>query len=313
MPLTTAQRLQRVRVRAAELPLWRIRARSPIEGWHFDGEPISPGAPWPTRDGVARFSVEAAAPAHWPLEGVRLSLNVGGESLLTLAYGEGKVERFGLDPNHEEFPLRAHAVAISTESVSRLPFGQPVRAPKLERAMFVWVDLAVEALHRLLTQIAEAIEALGADEVVPHLLESAEEALRSLDWPSNSQAYVARIAPSSRQQTIWRLPPVDEDPAGLDDAQRASVKAAHAALGDRLAHLRRRFPPRGRLARVARWPSSTRPAGGSPRCDPSGRGSATSPERTCGRRRPEPSATWTRSSEPTCAWSRMPSPRRRST
>ena len=248
MPLTTAQRLQRVRVRAAELPLWRIRARSPIEGWHFDGEPISPGAPWPTRDGVARFSVEAAAPAHWPLEGVRLSLNVGGESLLTLAYGEGKVERFGLDPNHEEFPLRAHAVAISTESVSRLPFGQPVRAPKLERAMFVWVDLAVEALHRLLTQIAEAIEALGADEVVPHLLESAEEALRSLDWPSNSQAYVARIAPSSRQQTIWRLPPVDEDPAGLDDAQRASVKAAHAALGDRLAHLRRRFPPRGRLA-----------------------------------------------------------------
>lgn len=248
MPLTTAQRLHRLRVRAAELPLWRVRARAPIAGWRCDGEPIASGAPWPRIEGLARLAAEAEAPADWPLEATRLSLNVGGESLLSLAYGDSVTERFGLDPNHEEFPLRARAVSISTESVARLPFGQPVRAPKLERAEFVWVDRAVDALHLLLTQVAEAIAALAEHECVPHLLEAAEAALRGLDWPSDSQAYVARITPSSRQQTIWRLPPVGEAPPGLDASQRASVEAAHFELTARIAELRLRFPPRGRLA-----------------------------------------------------------------
>ena len=137
---------------------------------------------------------------------------------------------------------------IAIESVARAPFGQPVRTPTLARAEIAWVDVEVEALHRLLTQIVEAAATLGEDEVVPHLLEAGRGGATRRLLAVRTPAYVSRIAPSSRQQTIWRLPPVAEDPPGLDEAERASVEAAHSALVASLAELRRRYPPRGRLA-----------------------------------------------------------------
>jgi hypothetical protein len=45
-------------------------------------------------------------PEDWPLDETRLILDLGGESLVTLDDGEGKLVRFGLDPNHREFPLK---------------------------------------------------------------------------------------------------------------------------------------------------------------------------------------------------------------
>ena len=248
MPLTQEQRLERLTTRIAELTLWRAREAIETGEWTFDGEPIAVGAAWPRREPVVRLTAKAALPAHWPLSEARLSLNVGGESLVSLTDDTGETIRFGLDPYHEEFPLVARRFAIETESAPRLPFGQPVATPRLARAALLWLDPAVCRLERRLTLIAETVEALKDHEANPHLLEAAEQALRSLQWPSATADYVARVAPSRAQQTIWRLPETVAHPAALNAPERASVESAYQRLTATLQDLQQRFPPQGDVA-----------------------------------------------------------------
>ena len=248
MPLTFDQRIDRLSRRTQEVALWRVRETLDIEAWLFDGESIALGAPWPRNDGVAHMTAHAVIPENWAIEESRLGLDVGGESLLTLTYSDGVEESFGLDPYHQEFPLLGRTFAFATESVARLPFGQPVRAPHLNRAGLVRVDLLVERLSLLLTQIVEAARTLAGDDVVPHLIDAADAALRGLDWPSLTADYTARVAPSRQQQTIWRLPESSARPPGLDESQRASVVSAYEALTSELRALQVRFPPRGQIA-----------------------------------------------------------------
>ena len=59
MPLTLAQRIDRLDVRVAELESWKVRERRPL-ALAFDGAPIAVGAPWPRADGVVRFVVFVA-------------------------------------------------------------------------------------------------------------------------------------------------------------------------------------------------------------------------------------------------------------
>ncbi len=95
-------------------------------------------------------------------------------------------------------------------------------------------------------QVAEAILVLPGHDVVPHLLNAAEAAQRSLDWPSATLDYNARMAPSPIQQRIWELPELPSDPSGLDQGQRASVVAAHDQLVAELKALQRSSRPRAR-------------------------------------------------------------------
>jgi alpha-mannosidase len=248
MPLRFDQRLERLQTRLRELEFWRARETLDIDGWRFDGKRIALGAPWPRREGVARLEASAAVPEGWPLEEARLALNVGGESLLTLTYENGETASFGLDPYHQEFPLVGRRFAICAQSVARLPFGEPVRDPRLQRAALLRLDLAVCRFSQLLSLVAEAAETLGEHEAAPHLVEAAEAALRAIDWPSASADYIARIAPSRQQQTIWRRPEPIADPAPLNERERASVEAAADALTATLRRLQRRFPPQGEVA-----------------------------------------------------------------
>ena len=247
MSLTLDQRRQRLRARAEELDAWRLRARAPVHGWTCDGAPLSPGAPWPSRDGVRHFVASVSAPKEWPISETRLRLDLGGESFVTLVYETG-AESFGLDPYHNEFPLQAHDFSVQAESVARLPFGQPVPAPVFNAAECAWVDGEVESLRRLLQQVVEAAATLGAHEVVTHLLDAGEAALRSLRWPSRTPDYVARIAQSPAMQSVWRLPTIDPNPPALTDDERASVSRARLALAARLRDLRVEYPPRGKIA-----------------------------------------------------------------
>lgn len=247
MALTIAQRLDRLAVRLEELAYWRTRASVPVTGWTLDGRPIAIGEAWPDRDGVHRFAARAEVPDAWPLAETRLALDLGGEALVTLTAPDGAGVSFGVDPYHREFPLPDRRLALSAEVTAREPFGVPVRAPRLNRAALAWVDEPVHRLHLLLLQIAETSAALADHDVVPHLLSAAEAALMSLDWPSDTAGYIARVAPSPQQQRIWQLPEMTERPPALDEAQRASVVAAHAALVDRLQALQKRYPPDGEL------------------------------------------------------------------
>ncbi|RYE08129.1 MAG: alpha-mannosidase [Hyphomicrobiales bacterium] len=247
MALTNAQRLERLKVRLDELVYWRAREGVPVTGWSLDGQPIAIGGAWPSREGVHRFAATAEVPEHWPLEETRLVLDLGGESLVTLSYPNRDSVSFGVDPYHREFPVRHRQIAISAESTAREPFGVPVRSPRLNRAVLQWIDVPVHRLHLLLKQIAETCSVLAGHDVVPHLLDAAETAQRSLDWPSDTANYIARIAPMPQQQRIWELPPLEARAAALDQGQRASVTAAHETLTAQLRRLQKRYPPEGEL------------------------------------------------------------------
>ncbi|MEO6013322.1 MAG: glycoside hydrolase family 38 C-terminal domain-containing protein [Devosia sp.] len=247
MALSTGQRLDRLKVRIAELSYWRAREGVPISGWSLDGAPIAIGASWPDRKGVHKFAATAEVPEHWPIDETRLVLDLGGESLVTLSYPNRDAVSFGVDPYHREFPVRHRQIAIAAESTARDLFGQPVQAPKLNRAALQWIDGPVHRFHMLLKQVHEAATILGAHNVVPHLLDAAEAAHRSLDWPSDTENYIARMAPSPGQQTIWELPPIIDNPSALDQGQRASVVAAFEMLTSSLKALQARFPQEGEL------------------------------------------------------------------
>lgn len=247
MSLTIAQRLDRLKVRTAELAHWRDRQSILIDGWTFDREPIAHHQDWPHREGTVHFTASATVPHDWPIEAVRLQLDLGGESLITLHYSGGQTETFGLDPYHQEFPIKGREFSITTESVARFPFGEPNRAPKLNKARLIWLDEPVHKLHLLLRQIGEAVGVLESHEVVPHLIEAGEQALRSLDWPSDTSAYISRTSGAVMQQKIWELPELQANPAGLTEAQSASAGAAYDQLIARLKELQKRYPPNGEL------------------------------------------------------------------
>lgn len=247
MTLTLDLRLRGLEVRLDELTWWRERETVPVEGWTADGASIAIGAAWPRHGEVVHFRANAEVPEHWPLEDTVLRLNLGGESLVTLR-GDDEAVSLGLDPNHREFLLPGRSIRVEAESVARLPFGHPVPHPHLSEARLVWIDRPVQRLALLLRQVWEVAAELAAHEVAPHLVDVADEALRSLDWPSATRDYVARTAPSPQQQTIWQLPAVIDRPAALSEPQRASVAAAHDRLAARLRELKARYPQQGRLA-----------------------------------------------------------------
>jgi alpha-mannosidase len=248
MGLTLAQRLDRVGVRLGELYWWREREAVPVEGWSFDGSPLPVGGFWPRSDGPVALAAQGRVPEHWPIAESRLILDLGGEGLVSLSYEGGETIRFGCDPYHREFPVRRHAFSINAEAVARLPFGEPVREPRLSAARLAWIDEPVHTLHLRLTQIAETCALLDGHDVAAHLIGAAEHALRSLDWPSATQDYVARFAPQAGQQKIWQLPKLKDNPAGLTEEQRASVIMADLALIDALRDLQKRYPPQGDIA-----------------------------------------------------------------
>src|SRR5690606_34591233 len=248
MALTIGQRLDRVKVRLDELYWWREREAVPVEGWTFEGTPIALGDFWPAHEGTVGLAAGARVPEAWPIAETRLVLDLGGEALVSLRYEDGGTVRFGNDPYHREHPVRGHVFSIDAEAVARLPFGEPVREPRLTAARLTWLDTAVHALHLRLRQVAEAAEQLAGHEVVPHLVAAAEQAFYALDWPSATADHVARFAPQAGQQRIWQLPELKAAPAGLDDVQRASVIEADRTLIDALRELKARFPPQGRIA-----------------------------------------------------------------
>ena len=248
MSSTIEQRRQRLRVRQDESGSWRVKQRLPIAGWTCEGKPIAHGGAWPTAEGVVHFAAKADVPADWPLEETRLSLNLGGEGLIRLDYADGAHKTFGVDPYHEEFPVEARAFSIASQNTARLPFGQPVRDPRLQRAELIRIDLALDNFERLMVLTMEAIGQLDGRDAQEPLLDAAERAMRMLDLPSRSQAYNARIADTGRQRTIWALPKFDENPAPFDAAQSAAAAAATMALTEDLRALKLRFPPEGKVA-----------------------------------------------------------------
>jgi alpha-mannosidase len=245
-PLTLDQRREWLGVRVDELRGWLHRAWVDLDDWEFDGAPLAPGAAWPERSGVRRLThPRVEPPAAWPAHEQRLLLDLGGEGLLTVRYDGGRVS-FGLDSEHKAFALRGEPFELAVEIVARLPFGMPNRDPRLGLARVVHVDVQLERLVRRLELVCEAAAEL--DDVAPALVEAAARALRRLEWPSATRAYVARQIETPLLRDIWEQPAgLDPMPPGLDEAARASVAAAAEVLDRELAAVAERHPPAGAL------------------------------------------------------------------
>ena len=142
--LTSSQRLERLASRLNELELWLVRDYQTLTDWAFDGQPLSAQQAWPERTGLHLLThPEVTVPEGWNLEDSYLDLNVGGESLLTLRYPEGRTERFGVNPHHEQFPLLGRTFSVELGSVARFEFGVPNYAPRLEseHGLSTWIRL----------------------------------------------------------------------------------------------------------------------------------------------------------------------------
>ena len=87
-------------------------------------------------------------------------------------------------------------------------------------------------------------QVLEEDEVIDPLLSAAEESLRKLRWPT---ATASRMTPVGSCNGSGSCRRDHEEPAGLDEAERAGVGSARC-LRSRLQALRDRYPQTGALA-----------------------------------------------------------------
>ncbi|HZS94901.1 MAG TPA: alpha-mannosidase, partial [Chloroflexota bacterium] len=250
MALTVAQRIERLRVRLEELACWRDRDYRDLDEWEFDGHHLALGQAWPATHGTVHFSHPAVTvPTGWPMAHTVLEFAPGGEGLVTIRYDDGSHDSWALDPYHRRFPVRQPRFSLAADAVARLPFGVPNRAARLEVARLVLVDSAVTHLFRRLEIVTQAAAVLVDTEVAPLLVATAERALASLDWPSATDVYLARMQGTQQMLNIWKMPVgLDRHPPGLSDSEVASVRAAAGQLKRDLKNLLPRYPKHGALA-----------------------------------------------------------------
>jgi hypothetical protein len=131
VPMNLAQRVDRLKVRIQELACCRERDHRETGGCRIEGSPIKFGEFLPHLNAAVHFSELAQVSDLCPIAEARLSLDLRGESLLSLIYPNGDTQRFGRNPYHAGFPLNGRRLTLATETMRRLPFGEPVREPKL--------------------------------------------------------------------------------------------------------------------------------------------------------------------------------------
>lgn len=249
MTLTIEQRIERLAVHLGELQFWTQVAWIDLEGWAFEGMPLELGARWPRHDGIVHLDhPPVAVPLDWNLDDSRLEISPGGEGRMTIRYGSGAHDVFGLDPYHRRVPVRETSFTLEIEAVARFPFGVPNHAPRLEIARLVLVDPAVERLMRLLNLIIESVALLAGHDAVTPLIEAAESAIAALEWPSFTPDYLSRTAESPLMESIWQLPGgLSAHPPALTAGERRSVVEAVTELEQRLEQIRDHYPPQGRV------------------------------------------------------------------
>ncbi len=260
--LTIPQRLGLLEKRRNELNAWRDAYDVPVKDWLFSTEKleriIQVGDAWPVvdasvADGPVRFEASFEIPSHFVGQQVLLELSVGGEGFVQISNGVSG----GLNPYHRSFELTPRAYGgepftVLIQAVPKALFGQHNPKPHLERASLVATHPEVRALVTDLDVLLGAARALGDHEAVSHLLGVAEKALSTLEWPSGSDAYQARLWQGSMgkdmAQQMWNLP--NDRPAmemlafGVLD----QIPGVRERLQIGIQELRLRYPNVGRVA-----------------------------------------------------------------
>lgn len=268
--LPLEMRLRRMSKRLEELERWTPRETLPLQNWTLHEVPVAAGFAWTDTGAPLPFRhPDVTIPDHWPLDQVRLHLWLGGEGLVRLI--GNRTDSFGLNPPHQDFLPRERRFRVEADCVARLPQGVPNRQSAIGRTELVWLETDLVDFIRMLAQVVEMVRALGGVEVepwpvpeyfpnrkhpphsAPHpackpVMDLAETAFHLLDWPTETTAYIRRIAGTAQSQSIWQLPPMDGPLSPLPETARASVQAACDHLKRGLKALQTQFPQTGTLA-----------------------------------------------------------------
>ncbi|MGD9712308.1 MAG: alpha-mannosidase, partial [Thermomicrobiales bacterium] len=280
MPLTLRERsLERLQRRIEELRSWRNAREMPVTEWILvdaDGgsHSLQLGDPWPVVADPVHLSATAAVPTEWDGDPVELELALGGEGLVRLSTGY----QAGLNPFHHRFLVFASATSgelltIDAEVMPKGIMGSHIAKPTIDRAMLVVPQPEIRALERDLTMLRHACIELADHDVIPLLIEAANDALSELaaGWPSDSETLVSRYVlgwddgiggdisleedldwiPEASdirrpKRSTWSYPdasplaPMPED--GVD-----AVRRARARLQASLETIKRTYPPAGNL------------------------------------------------------------------
>jgi alpha-mannosidase len=260
--LTITQRLRLLERRRDELNAWRDAYDVPVKDWAFRAGKIKKiiqvGDAWPVvdasvKDGPVHLEASFEIPLHFAGQPVMLELSVGGEAFVQISNGVSG----GLNPYHRSFELSPRAyggehLSVVIEAVPKALFGMNNPRPHLERASMVAAHPEVRALVTDLDVLLGAARALGDHEAVPHLLAVAEKALDTLEWPSGSDAYQARLWQGSMgrdaAQYMWNLPEDRPEMRVLEFSVLEQIPGIRERLLVGIQELRARYPNVGRVA-----------------------------------------------------------------
>ena len=270
--LTISQRLRLLERRMLELSAWRVALEQPLPDWRMT-QPNHPargiklGEPWGFTDGThgynthtqgavifeANFNVPPSL-AGFPIE---LELDVGGEGFVQISNVGGVIFRGGLNPYHKAFPILEQAdggesFTVRVEAVPKGLFGSRNDAPSLARAHLVAPHLEVKEFLADLEVLHQVAVALEGHEVVPHLINAAEDVLQNLDWTSNAQDYLSRLMHGTlgtdfERSVLWSLPPMP-DLKPLEVHWLDGVNMARGQLKTHLEKIKILYPAMGSLA-----------------------------------------------------------------
>ncbi len=136
MTLTTEQRIERLQKRLIELDLGSSSSGSarPLD---LQRSPWALGEPWPTREGVAASRIRRSRCRRTGRSSMRGSTSTSAARGWCASPTRSAEEAFGLDPNHQRFPLKARRFSIRAEaspgcrSVFRIARARLERSPAL--------------------------------------------------------------------------------------------------------------------------------------------------------------------------------------
>jgi alpha-mannosidase len=267
--LTISQRLRNLERRILELSAWRNALEIAVPDWTITPpgnatRDIKLGQAWGFSDGqqgynthkqgAVRFAARLEIPPALQNQPVELELDFGGEGFVEI--GGAAQYRGGLNPFHKAFGLLETAQGgevfeVRVDVVPKGLFGSRNDNPSLARAHLVVPHTEIRGFLQDLTLLHQAATALEGHEVVPQLLNAAEDALLGLDWTSKASDYLSRLlhgtAGTGFELSIyWSLPPIPEL-VPLEAQWLEGVKTAQARLQTHLERIRSFYPPQGSL------------------------------------------------------------------
>lgn len=210
---------------------------------------VATGTGWTDRFGVHRFLIET--PVILPEgPGVELRLDFGGETLIRLLDGEGRViDSFAGNERHKRFDApRGIAFTVEAQSVARGLFGVPNRMPVLREAAVHHFHPEVRALRRRIEVLRNAADTVRDKALARALFEAGEIALAGLRLPTATSEVGPRLASRAWTLDIWErsFEPTNA-PSPIGDPALATVVAATEKLDAMLGDLRRTYPKQGKV------------------------------------------------------------------